>query len=77
MPQLSLYLDDESMESLREESKREGLSLSKYARVQLARTNGTWPVSFWSTYGSLDDETFTIPEESTTLLDGPLPSFDD
>ena len=31
MPQLSLYLDDETMANLRVDAAREGTSLSKYA----------------------------------------------
>lgn len=77
MPQLSLYLDEPSMESLRERSKREGLSISKYARIQLARSGGTWPASFWNTYGALEDDSFTVPDELDASLDGKLPSFDE
>ncbi len=77
MPQLSLYLDEPSMKSLREKSKREGLSISKYARIQLARSGGTWPASFWDTYGALEDDSFAIPDELDASLDGVLPSLDE
>jgi hypothetical protein len=75
MPQLSLYLDESSMSMLREASKREGTSISKCARARLARTENTWPGSFWETYGAVQDETFTVPDEMDAALDGPLPSF--
>lgn len=76
MPQLSLYMDDAAMELLREKSKQEGVSLSKYARGQLTKPSGTWPESFWKTYGAVDDETFVLPSDIDPELDGPMPNFD-
>jgi hypothetical protein len=35
MPQLSLYLDDETMDALRHNAAKEGLSLSYYTRRDL------------------------------------------
>lgn len=76
MPQLSLYLDDATMECLRAESSRQGMSLSKFARTRLSEKPSAWPSSFWDTYGAAD-ESFSLPSEPDAALDGPLPSFDD
>ena len=74
MPQLSLYLEDKEMETLREDAKREGVSLSRYA-ARLIRENAgrsKWPAGYWdSVYGCLDDETFVVSSE------GLSPEFDD
>ena len=63
MPQLSLYIDDATMETLRAAARGEGVSMSRYAsglirdRAQL----GGWPQGYWdSVYGCLDDDTFTV-----------------
>lgn len=63
MPQLSLYIDDATMETLRSSAKGEGVSMSKYA-AELIRTrseSGAWPKEYWdSVYGCLDDESFAV-----------------
>lgn len=76
MPQLSLYMDDATMELLRVSAEKEGLSLSKYARKQLSKPNNVWPDSFWETYGAINDESFVIPSDISPELDGSLPNFD-
>lgn len=64
MPQLSLYLDDSTMELLRGEAQRTGTSLSKYAGAVIReRSSNTWPQGFFNLYGCIDDETFEAPEE--------------
>lgn len=76
MPQLSLYLDDATMEKIRNESSRQGVSISRFARTRLSEGVSAWPSSFWSAYGAAASD-FSLPEELSTELDGPLPSFDD
>lgn len=74
MPQLSLYIDDATMETLRLSAQGEGVSMSKYAAglIRDRAQYGGWPQGYWEdVYGSLDDETFTIAKDA---LD---PSFDD
>lgn len=65
MPQLSLYLDDTSMESLRAHAADEGLSLSKYVKNMLnenAHSSG-WPAGWFDLYGSLADVDFPLPDD--------------
>ncbi len=76
MPQLSLYLDDATMEALRSDAGRERVSLSQYARQLIReRAESSWPAGFWDTYGALSDPTFTVPAEPDASLDTPV-SFD-
>jgi hypothetical protein len=70
MPQLSLYIDDDTMEMLRDGAKAEGVSLSRYAadaiveRHSGAARRDEWPAGYWeSVYGCLDDPTFVAPED--------------
>ncbi|WP_165054207.1 MULTISPECIES: antitoxin [unclassified Adlercreutzia] len=77
MPQLSLYLDEPTMASLRESSALADLSLSKYVSnlVRDHRENGGWPAGYWDVYGALRDDTFTVPPDVDPALDGALPTF--
>ena len=73
MPQLSLYLDDDTMEKLRADAKRANLSLSKHVAklIQESRPgdeNG-WSERFWETYGSLAGTDFARPEQPDWSLD--------
>ena len=65
MPQLSLYITDENLETLRKRAAEEGLSLSKYTNDLIRRDaeGGGWPEGFWDLYGSIDDPLFIAPED--------------
>lgn len=71
MPQLSLYLDDDTMDAMREHATAEHLSLSKYASRCIASGNSSsaWPSDFWNLYGSIKDDTFERPVELDPELD--------
>lgn len=74
MAQLSLYLEDDEMATLRTDAAREGVSLSRYAASLIREHAGgsKWPACYWDeVYGCLDDDTFTISGEALdTALDG-------
>lgn len=77
MPQLSLYMDDKSMDTLREQAGRENKSLSCHVRSVLQSANSdTWPKGYWSLYGALDDGTFITPAELAFSDDIPRPCLD-
>ena len=74
MPQLSLYVDDATMETLRTSALAEGVSMSRYASglIRDRARFGTWPQGYWEgVYGCLDDDTFVVDDSE---LD---PSLDD
>ena len=76
MPQLSLYLEDDTMDILRQDATREGVSLSKHASRVIRENNvSAWPKGFFDLYGALDDETFVAPPELSWEDDSY--SFDD
>ena len=49
MPQLSLYLDEPTMEMLREKSSRAHQSMSRYVTGSFARVGkgAAWPSGYW------------------------------
>ena len=62
MPQTSLYMDDATMEVVRAESARRGISLSRFIAGAISNyvdhVSGGWPVGYWDQiYGCLDDQT--------------------
>lgn len=67
MPQLSLYLDEPTMEALRQDAARAGTSLSKYvANVLHEHAEASrWPDGFFDLYGAFDDECFEAPFEDS------------
>lgn len=79
MAQLSLYMDEASMDSLRVDAAKAGLSLSSYAREVLETRHEVgcaWPEGYWdSIYGSLIDPSFVVPPELDPALDGPIPEL--
>ena len=77
MPQLSLYLDEPTLASLRANSALADLSLSKYVAnlIRNRHENGEWPAGYWDIYGALEDEAFTAPPDIDLALDGATPTF--
>lgn len=79
MPQLSLYLDNSAMESLRSNAAQEEKTLSKYVKDILDSHSdkaGLWPKGFFGLYGAIsDDDGFTEPQELSWGLDAPRSAF--
>lgn len=78
MSQLSLYLDDATMEILQEQVQRTGLSLSKCAAesIRASKQQRGWPVGFFDLYGSAKgDESFMRPAQGNSALDNDPASF--
>lgn len=72
MPQLSLYLDEPTMEMLRKKSAGAHQSMSKYVTrlIQQSEQPRCWPEGYWDqVYGCLDDPTFEVPREVEVPLD--------
>ena len=78
MAQLSLYLDDQTMDTLRREAAEAHTSLSKYVANVLHDhiENKGWPEGWFDLYGILaDDDSFVEPEEIPWELDAPREAF--
>lgn len=71
MPQVSLYLDDDTMQVVRKKAALANESLSKYvADLIRSDASGGWPKGYWKLFGSIDDAAFGEPEELSFALDG-------
>lgn len=76
MPQLSLYLDDVTMEALRKRASLRGVSLSRYASELVKQDAAVgWPEGYWDLYGSVDDDAFAESEDDPFVRDGSQEDF--
>jgi hypothetical protein len=73
MPQLTIYLDAKAERLIARAAKRDAVSLSRWAREKLLLAAGapSWPSGYRSVLGSIDDETFTSPEDRDASRDQP------
>ena len=72
MPQLNIYLDEQTQAKARQAAKRAGCSLSSWARAQLsaaADEGKTWPEGYFDSFGSIQDDRFTAPEPMSSAKD--------
>ncbi len=70
MPQISLYVDKETLSAIEDAAKRDHLSLSKWVVKSLRRDIlQTYPSDFLSLFGSVGDDTFVRPKESDGTAD--------
>jgi len=65
MPQVSLYIENEVLDSARRSARFENISLSKYVSRVLARSmKQGWPEGYWELFGALGDDSFVCPEDT-------------
>jgi DNA polymerase sigma len=70
MPQLSLYIDKETLHKVEMAAKIENLSISKYVVQKLNDTlNKSWPENFDKLFGSIADDTFNEPQKMSFDMD--------
>ena len=61
MPQLSLYIDEETLAEIRTAAKTEKISVSKYVTGKLRDSlHESWPEHYDELFGSIEDDTFTL-----------------
>lgn len=61
MPQVSLYIDEETLKRIEVAAKTERLSLSKYVSRKLrASLEDRWPEHFDELFGAIDDKSFGV-----------------
>lgn len=64
MPQISLYVDEETFKKVGRAAKLENKSISKWVSSRIKTSlNNSWPEDWFSLFGSLNDETFKEPNE--------------
>ena len=63
MPQISLYIDKDTLQKLEKAAQAEELSISKWVEKQLIKTLTTkYPADFENLFSSIADESFTVPK---------------
>lgn len=64
MPQISLYIDEKTLEQVSKSAKSENKSISNWVKSKIQKSlNDEWSEEFKSLIGSITDETFIKPEE--------------
>ena len=72
MAQLSVYLDKGAEKKARAAAKREGKSLSSWAREKLNAAvdeQNQWPEEFFNLFGSITDDSFRKQPNISVSLD--------
>jgi hypothetical protein len=65
VPQVSLYIDEETLNRISIAAKTEHVSLSKYVSSKLRHSlDDEWPDQYGELFGAITDETFTVPSPS-------------
>lgn len=64
MPQLSLYIDKETIKKIEYMAKNQHVSLSKWVRSVIIKAleENDWPENYFNLFGSIKDESFTKPD---------------
>ena len=64
MPQLSLYIDKDTLNKIEKAAKNEKKSISKWVCNRLRQSLiNTWPDDFFQLFGSIKDDSFKRPEQ--------------
>ena len=64
MPQISLYVDDDTLKKVGRAAKLENKSISKWVSSKIKSSlNNSWPENWFSLFGSMDDKSFdSVPK---------------
>lgn len=66
MPQLSLYIDDETLSRIETAARINKTSISKWVAERLKESlANNWPENYGSLFGSMDDDTFNIDKQDS------------
>ena len=64
MPQISLYIDSDTLKKITNRAKREGQSISKWVKSRISESiEKDWPADYFSLFGSIDDKSFDRPSQ--------------
>jgi len=70
MPQISLYIDEDTLEKIEHIAKNENISISKWVGNNIkSLIKNQYPNDFFSLFGAIGDETFQKPEYLDPDLD--------
>ncbi len=70
MPQISLYVDNETLKKVEQAAKLEKKTISKWVSSKLKSSlKNDWPREWFNLYGSIKDESFVEAEELSSDKD--------
>jgi hypothetical protein len=70
MPQISLYIDEASLKKIESAAERQHMSISKWvANLIRSHIEPIYPPQFEDLFGSIQDETFAVPEDTPFTAD--------
>jgi hypothetical protein len=70
MPQISLYIDEKTLKKVENAAHRQHVSISKWVAEQIkAKVEPTYPTSYESLFGSINDSSFSEPPDVAFLSD--------
>lgn len=66
MPQLSLYIDDETLSRIETAAKINKTSISKWVSERLKESlANNWPENYGSLFGAVNDDTFIVEKHKS------------
>jgi hypothetical protein len=72
MPQISLYMDSDTLNKITRSARQDELSVSKWVGISLQKiVNETYPPDFFDLFGSLKDAALLEPPEIPVHYDIP------
>ncbi|BDA77850.1 hypothetical protein LPTSP3_g07800 [Leptospira kobayashii] len=70
MPQLSLYIDQETLKKIESAAKKEKISISQWVKGKLQNSFETkWPENYFMLYGAIADDSFRQPKSPDFIND--------
>lgn len=65
MPQVSLYLDNATLELIDNAARLSGTSVSKLVKRTVLRSlENNWPEGYFELFGAIDDNSFDVPVDT-------------
>jgi hypothetical protein len=65
MPQISLYIDKETLSKIEKAANRDKVSISKWVGINLKKViKDDYPKNYFDLYGSISDDSFSVPSLS-------------
>jgi len=76
MPQLSLYIDQSTLQQVEKAAKSARMSVSRWVRSRLHSSfEHSWPDTYFDLFGSIRDTSFDIPDSPVSETDTPRESL--
>ncbi|MDR3336292.1 MAG: hypothetical protein LBT16_03710 [Treponema sp.] len=76
MPQISLYIDEDTLQNVEKRAKQENISVSKWVGERIKKSiHDEYPEGFFELFGSLKNTPFERPVQGKFEDDCPLEQF--